>query len=225
MYESKSSTVTRGKEMVISTSMRGKLQKVKGTAIVFAVIVVLTLFVASWRDRVQVANKRIEASWATLSFSFNKRQEHVAEVIQYIQHKAPQEKKLLAALIQGYNQSLEVPLSSQILVDAAVNRVFVSQSLELSQLTQKAAKYSWQKTALKGDKRYNQALKNLYYTTQQLQNAQAILNQDIIFYNRGLGGLSGFVLNALFRYPPKIKLENMIGDWDHSFKNFISEPL
>ncbi len=209
--------------MTISTSMRDKIKQAKGVSIVVAVIVVLIIFVASWRDRIQVSNKRIEASWVTLSFSLEKRQEHVANVIQYIQHKAPQEKKLLAALLQGYNQSQAVPLSQQILVDAAVNQAFVSQSLALSQLTQKAVQYSWQKTALRGDRHYSQKLKNLYYTTQQIQNAQAVLNQDIVFYNRGLGGLSGFVLNTLFRYPPKIKLDNMLGDWNHNFKDFIGE--
>lgn len=209
--------------MVISTSMRGKVQQAKGALIVAAVIVVLILFVASWRDRIQSANKRIEASWGTMSFSLKKRQERVAEVIQYIQDKAPQEEKLLAALIQGYNQSLEVPLNQQILVDVVANQAFVSHSLALSELTQKAAQYSWQKTALRGDRLYKQKLKNLYYTTQQIQSAQAILNQDIAFYNRGLGGLSGFVLNVLFRYPPKIKLDNMVEGWNHGFKNFMGE--
>jgi hypothetical protein len=198
--------------MITAKIIQERKQQAKVVAIVVFTILMMILFVGSWRAKVRVANERIDVSWANLSSSLERRQDVFVDIIRYIQKKTPQEKKLLNTIIQSYHSLPQVVADKKILQDVAASQNFITPYLALSTLTPKVAQYSWQKTVLSGDKQYYRKLKNLYVTTYQIKSTQAILNQDVGFYNKSLRGLSGTVLNILFRYPKKLKLEDMVGE-------------
>tara|TARA_R110002110_G_scaffold400317_1_gene616613 strand:+ start:29564 stop:30208 length:645 start_codon:yes stop_codon:yes gene_type:complete len=208
--------------MMTNMFSRERKRQAKIVASVIFAILMLVLFVGSWRAKVQVANERIDASWASLSFSLERRQDFFLEIIKYIQQKAPHEKKLLNTLMQNYQSLPQDVVGNEILMNAATNQVFVTRHLAVSVLTPKIAQYTWQNTTLSGDKQYYRKLKNLYVTTYQIKNTQMILNQEIDFYNRSLNEWSGIILNSLFRYPKKLKLGEIVGE-QMSIYEFMGE--
>lgn len=160
-----------------------KHRNVKRGLIVVGAILVIYLWVASWLNKMQLTEQKIQQFWVLLKENTDRRVDILPQFVQLVETYAPQAEEVKAVLTRVYVQAKKVDGSEQILNVPQSAAAFTQAHQQVSQalwyMEQQAPRFP----ALAQNNQFAMLTAYVNSLNQQIEFSMRALEQQINYYN------------------------------------------
>lgn len=186
-------------------------KRLKIIGLILLILLAIGLYVGSWHQKVLLSEKGLKESVATMGSVIDYRQEMLKEVVDILMQDASADANLKQLSVYLASVKPSFPYM-RALEDVKVQEALTLREQQLTQTVKDLLKYSHSKPFIWKNANYRMKVRQLYYITLQLYNAQRRVNKESEYFNNKITGIVQGSLNKIFfNYRPVIPLGEIVG--------------